>query len=82
MNSGKKNDNFISEIELEINKLKNAIFQLESDIDKLQNGNDLNAYWNGKNSYNWYLSALANIDHNKKLLENLYKCYDYLKNSI
>lgn len=69
----------VLELELEIINIKNALIKLEADVNLIQLGDKNGPYWNGSNSYHVLLSCLGQIDHNRNLLIELNKCYDYLK---
>lgn len=62
----------------EVDKFRKSLNKLEKDINLLQEGDGTKPYWNGENAYNWTMSCLAHIDHDKELLKHLEKCSDYL----
>ena len=62
--------------------IKDAIGVLESDIQKIQIGDDNGAYWNGKNAYDCIKTSLLQIEYNKELLEELNKSINNLQSSI
>lgn len=66
----------------EVQKFKGSLNKLQEDVDLLQKGDGINPYWNGENAYNWTMSCLAHIDHDKELLKHLEKCSDYLNISV
>ena len=66
----------------EVIKFKKALTKLEKDVDMMQRGDGVTAFWNGKSACDWTKSCLAHIDHDKVLLDHLEKCSDYLTATI
>lgn len=76
----KNNVNEISkDLKNEVAKLEKALNKFADDITLLQVGNGASPYWEGPSAYRSLKSCLAHYDHNKKLLDNLTKCSDYLE---
>jgi len=65
-------------LDSEISKFNKAVKKLSSDLDTLQKGDGTTAYWSGSLAYNWITTALAHVDHDKVLLDDLDNCNDYL----
>ena len=68
----------IKSFDMEINDYENALNKLKEDIDKIQIGEDNSPYWNGDLAYGWIKSALAHLDHDRVLGDNLKECLEYL----
>lgn len=70
------------ELQAEILKLKGALSRLEANMYVLQNGENNEPYWNGKNAYETNKVVLGHIDHDKTLIKNLDKCFEHLDSII
>lgn len=62
-----------------LNKIKNALSQLETDAAILQTGDANGPYWNGNNAYNCINRCLSNVSDDQELVNNLEKCLDYIQ---
>ena len=73
-------DDLISRYESELNKLKTAVGQLDTDLEIVQTGDDNGSYWNGEVAYNTVKACLGQVEYDYNLIDELTKCLDYLKN--
>ena len=63
----------------ELDKLEKALDKLSDDLTILQVGNGVSPYWEGPLAYKSIKSGLAHCDHDRKLYDNLLKCYQAIK---
>ena len=75
----KKDSTIVKSLENDIEKIKNALDKIMNDVETIQDGNDGNPYWNGKNAYTTMKVCLANLDHHQTLLKNIQKCSKTVK---
>ena len=75
----KKDSTIVKSLENDIEKIKNALDKIMNDIETIQDGNDGNPYWNGKNAYNCLNSILKQYDREFDLLNKVEDCFSKIE---
>lgn len=78
-NSDKQNSKLISNLDNQIDKLRDELADINDILNKVQKGNGNAPYWNGTNAYNIIKNALGQVDNDKVLLDYILKCRKSIK---
>ncbi len=69
----------VEKLDFEISNFEKVLEKLRNNLILIQDGNNGTSYWNGDLAYGWLKSALAHLDHDIVLDNNLRSCLDYLR---
>ena len=77
----KQKDKILLNINVQKDKIGNALSSLKESLAMIQEGNKDQPYWNGENAYSIISQLLSYVDNGYELLDRIDECQKELKNN-
>lgn len=75
----KQKEKLVSDLDVQLSKVENALASMKKSIDVLQSGNGKFPYWNGSNAYSIVKTALTQYQNDLNLIRNINECKAKIK---